>query len=153
VRERITDGCERGYPLVQAADAQDLRHWRLRRDETVAASCRVGLVSDSDEGTEPTGVAERQAAQIQQQQPRMAVDGRAALPGHTVGGGEVQFSPHGQDLDLVAAFGRHLVAALGHCRVDLSPLSVMRWANSGPPPAHGLGPKVPSWPGAAPCRR
>jgi hypothetical protein len=65
VRERVIDGRERWYPAVQAADAQHLRHWWLRRDETVTASGRAGPVSDPHEGAEPVGVAERQAAQIE----------------------------------------------------------------------------------------
>jgi len=48
-----------GLPAsVQAPDPQYPRGQRPRREEAEIAPCRIGLVSDPDEGAEPAGVAE-----------------------------------------------------------------------------------------------
>ena len=59
-RQRVVDGREHRHPAVQAADPQDLRDRRLRRDEAETAPNRVGLVGNPDEIAEPAGVTEGQ---------------------------------------------------------------------------------------------
>jgi hypothetical protein len=103
MRQGVADGREYWQPLVQAADPQDLRHQRLRRDEPIAAPRLVGAAGDLDQGAEPTDVTERQAGQVEQQQPGLAGDGGVALCGQAAGGGDIQLLRRVQDLDPVAA--------------------------------------------------
>ena len=86
--------------------------------------CRIGVVGDLDEGAEPTGIAEGQAGQIEQQQAGRAVDGCVALPDKAIAGNDIQLCWHAQDLDPCAALGRRLVLALGHRRLQSVLLSV-----------------------------
>src|SRR5205814_3041474 len=88
------------------------------------ASGPVGLVSDPDEGAEPTSVAKGQAGQIEQQQPGMAGDG-AAPRGQAVGGGQIQFLWCPQDRDRGTRTCRRLGCALSH---DHAPVAIAFWS-------------------------
>ena len=97
-------------------------------DEAVTAARRFGLVGDPDEGTQPGCVAEGQAGQVEQQEPGVAADGCAAPPVQAVGRGEVQFSPHAQDLGAVIRTGRCAVDAPAH--LSRPPSAAALWSTS-----------------------
>jgi hypothetical protein len=120
----VADGRENRQPLVQAADLQHFRHPRLQCDQLIAAPSTVGVVGDLDEGAEPTDVAKRQAAQIEQQQPGMGGGGTTPR-GQAGGGGHIQLIGRVDDLDTVtAARSRRLLHALSHCRSALPSVPV-----------------------------
>ena len=109
MRQGVVDGREYRHPLIQAADPQDLRHLGLRCDEAIAAPGLVGVVGDPDQGAEPTGVAEGQPGEVEEEQPGVAGDGGMAPRGCVVGGGQVQLSCQVQNRDPLAAIGSHLI--------------------------------------------
>jgi hypothetical protein len=110
-----------------------LAHPRLRRDQPVPASCPAGGGGDLDQGAEPTGVARRQPAQIEQQPDK---GGGAAPPGQPTGGCQIQLTGRGQDLDpITVADSRRLAHALSPCRSALPSVPVYPAVTLAPPHA------------------
>jgi hypothetical protein len=90
VRRGIINAIEHRQPLIQPSDPQHPHHLRLDCHEAMAAPGLAGAVGDPDQRAEPTGVAEADPSQIEQQLPGMAGDGRITPGGQAISCGKIQ---------------------------------------------------------------